>query len=164
MLTHLKGDNDDVLNSKAIARRLVFCFVFFCSLEQRNYSTNSQKYPYEKSFSQKLHLLFQKIIRISVDLDGLFPEWLQVKQQPTFSSLPHCQPQECSPQQWDFHFCCPCSSALGWLCAHNVFQEAGKLFSPVLAKISCNIFTAVNFEWKNPDFQILIIHGMQKVR
>lgn len=143
MLTHLKSDNDNVWNSKAIARR--FFFFLCCSLEQRSYSSNSQKYPYEKSFS--LHL-FQKIIRISVDLDGLSPEWLQVKQQPTFSSFPHWQPQECSPQQWDFHFCCPCSSALGSLCTHYLFKEFGKPFSPFLAKISCNIFTAVTLDVK----------------
>lgn len=138
-------------NSK---KGLFFFFFFFpCSLEQRSYSTNSQKYPYEKSFFQKLHLLFQKIIRISVDLDGLSPEWLEVKQQPTFSSFPHWQRQECSPQQWDFHFCCPCSSALGSLCTHYLFQEVGKLSSPVLAKIFCNIFTAVTLDAKTQIFK-----------
>lgn len=104
--------------------------------------------PMKNLYPKKLHVLFQKTIRISVDLDGLSPEWLQVKQQPTFSSFPHRQPQECSPQQWDFHFCCPCSSALCCLCTHYLFQEVGKLFSPVLAKISCNIFTVVILDAK----------------
>lgn len=81
------------------SKKGLLCFFFFFSLQQRSYSTNSQEYPYEKSFSQKLHLLFQKIIIISVDLDGLSPEWLQVKQQSTLSSCPYQQPQECSQQQ-----------------------------------------------------------------